>query len=249
MGKPKAELRGAVQIVPLNTVEPNDWNPNELTAEMKESLKHGLIHDGWLVSQALLVWGSDEKGEKKRLIIDGEHRYLAARELHMPDGPMVILEGITEEEAKGLTVKLNQKRGHWNEDALAELLKDLAARSPDGITGIDLGFADEALMKLLAEPVMDIPAPDPANVEPHPTNDAEAGSENGATPEASSVRMVQLFLDDVSQPIFLERVRRLSEKWGTKNVTDTVLRAIEELVEIEDGAEKMTRDVEAQAQA
>ena len=38
--------------------------------------------------------------------------------------------------------------------------------------------------------------------------------------------MVQLFLDDQTQPPFLADCQALAEKWDTKNVTDTVLKAI-----------------------
>lgn len=221
------KLRGEVKILPLNSVKPNSWNPNEMTPEMRESLKHGLCEDGWLVSQALLIWGSDENGDTQNIIIDGEHRFEVAVELGMKKGPMVLLDGISKVEAEKLTIKLNQKRGDWNLDALAKLLKEIAETTPDGLSAVDMGFTDEALMKLLAA-APEVAAPgegfDPGAAPP-PSEDPAGGG--GGEPTTSNVRMVQLFLDDKTHPAFLEKVKALAEKWGTKNVTDTTLKAIE----------------------
>jgi hypothetical protein len=234
---PSPRLRGEVRILPLDSVQPNSWNPNTMTPDMRASLRHGLVQDGWLVSQALLVWGADQYGEEKMLIIDGEHRWEEARALGMSDGPMVVLNGIGEADAKALTVKLNQKRGVWNEDALAKLLQEISAESRDGISGIDLGFADEQLMKLLAETPAELPAPPPSDTSSGPSTEPQPRVEGEVTappPEESHVRMVQLFLDDVTQPVFMERIKKLSERYGTKNVTDTVMEAVRRAEEFSD---------------
>lgn len=72
---------GEVVMRPLSDVQKNSWNPNRMTDFMKESLKQGLLSDGWLKSQSLLIWGTDDKGERRDVIIDGEHRWSAASEL------------------------------------------------------------------------------------------------------------------------------------------------------------------------
>ena len=130
--------RGKVIMRRLDTVAPNPWNPNRMTDEMKRSMLYGFRHDGWLVSQALLIWGTDETGAAKNIIIDGEHRWLTATELNMVEGPMVVLDGIDETEAKKLTVKLNQKRGEFDDDLLADLLTTIETDRDD--MALDLGF-------------------------------------------------------------------------------------------------------------
>lgn len=139
-----AHIRGEVTIRPLANVKPNGWNPNRMTPEMRESLKHGFRVDGWLMSQALLVWGTDDTGVRRDLIIDGEHRWEVATELAMVDGPMVFLDGLSETDAKKLTVKMNQKRGEWDTVALGELLRSFGK----DVAGIDLGFGDDELTRL-----------------------------------------------------------------------------------------------------
>ncbi len=76
---PEARLVGdKVLIKPLDLVKPNAWNPNRMTPFQRESLKVGLLSDGWLISQSLLIWGTDDKGVEKNIIIDGEQRWTVA---------------------------------------------------------------------------------------------------------------------------------------------------------------------------
>ena len=47
----KVRIVGEVELVALDKVRPNGWNPNRMTPFMKESLRTGLETDGWLSSQ------------------------------------------------------------------------------------------------------------------------------------------------------------------------------------------------------
>jgi ParB-like chromosome segregation protein Spo0J len=141
-----------VQMRPLDSVTANPWNPNVVSSEMLASIMHGMKHDGWLMSQPLLVWGTDHRGMPRNEIIDGEHRWRCAKELGFGSGPMVFLNGITEQQAKALTIKMNQKRGEWSKPRLQELLHELAdevdrVELPD--IAVDLGFGDAEFQKLL----------------------------------------------------------------------------------------------------
>lgn len=112
------------------------------------SIRHGFREDGWLVSQALLVWATDEIATPRNVIIDGEHRWIAARDVGLREGPMVLLHGLTEREAKALTIKLDQKRGRFGEDALARLVAELAQDGTD--LAVDLGFKSDEIDALIA---------------------------------------------------------------------------------------------------
>ncbi len=225
MAKPKKKgphLRGEVEVLPLDRVKPNPWNPNQVPEHVMESIKHGYTSDGWLASHALLVWETDEKGKTKRLIIDGEHRWHCANEVGLKEGPMVLLKGITEAEAKGLTVKLNQKRGDWDITGLSVLLKELET-SYDELP-LEFGFGEEELMRLIAT------APDPMDLPP-------LGGVDGvplSNPEApivlgSGVRTVQFFVSEDE----LEEVRLLLGRWqkelGTQNPSETLLALLRKL--------------------
>jgi ParB-like chromosome segregation protein Spo0J len=143
-----AHVRGKVVTFALDKLKPNGWNPNVVTPEKMVSIEYGFRTDGWLVSQALLVWRKDETGKVQNVIIDGEHRWKAARSVGLAEGPVVFLDGVSEVDAKSLTIKLNQKRGEWDEDALAALLREVQGSSED--LGLDFGFDGGELERLLA---------------------------------------------------------------------------------------------------
>ena len=89
-----------------------------------------------------------------------------------------------------------------------------------------LGWTDEEAMKLISA----------AEEEVVETGDVEALEDERVTTgavvgdaEVSHVRMVQLFLNVDTQPRFMVAVKALAAVFGTKNVTDTVLQAVEEL--------------------
>lgn len=145
-------LRGEVQIRPLCSVRPNGWNENEMEPEVAAALAAGFRKEGWLVAQALLIWGTDETGARRDLIIDGEQRWTTGIRLAMPDGPMVFLDGITEAEARALTVKLYLRRGAWDRGDLATYLAGLVPRlqlsRPE--VAIELGYTQRKLDELIA---------------------------------------------------------------------------------------------------
>lgn len=209
-------LRGEVEVLPLNRVKPNPWNPNKVPEYVMEAIKAGYTTDGWLVSQALLVWETDEKGKQKRLIIDGEHRWHCALEVGMEEGPMVLLKGLTEAEAKALTVKLNQKRGDWDMAGLSKLLHELEPSHSDAMA-VEFGFQQEELMRLLAVAAQPLELPELGNAAGVPESPPETFV------MGSGVRTVQFFVSEEE----LEEVRLLLQRWqrelGTQNPSETLL--------------------------
>jgi len=207
---------GQVKMVSLDKVKPNEWNPNRMTAFEKGSLKHGLETDGWIASQALLVWGTDENGKKQNVIIDGEHRFTVATELGFEKGPMVFLEGITMAQAKALTIKMNAKRGSFNKDDLGSLLQEIRLETQSDLVAFDLGISDIELSKLLKEPEVDMPPEEKLSL----PDDARSGI------PASSMKSVALLFSQEAHSEFGELVRELAVKFQTKTVAETVLESL-----------------------
>lgn len=227
-----ARVVGKVVIKPLSSVSPNPWNPNRMSARMQASMDQGFLADGWLASMALLIWGTDDTGARRDLIIDGEHRWETATRLGIKSGPMVFLDGLTEAQAKALTIKMNQKRGEFDSDELSELLKEIQGELSVEDLGIELGFEDEDVMKLLAD--------NEATVE------VEAGEGTAAKAEAAStqsttvagdearaqdnhVRLVQMFLDKEQHEWLTTKLKELADKYKTSNTTETLLAAVKEV--------------------
>jgi hypothetical protein len=172
----EAKLRGKVEILPLANVQPNGWNPNIVPEHVMDSIRHGFRADGWLVSQALLVWATDDQGAERNVIIDGEHRWRAGVDVGLDKGPMVRLKGLSEIEAKALTVKLNQKRGAWDTEALAALVAEISPALIEAGTdlAVDLGFSSGEVNALIA---LGTGAADPSVTGPRELDEGAIGQE------------------------------------------------------------------------
>jgi hypothetical protein len=218
---PTTRVVGTVVMGDLSLVKRNTWNPNKLTPFMMESLKSGLLNDGWLSSQALLIWGSDEKGKKQNIIIDGEHRWTVGQELGFKEGPMVFLEKLSEAKAKALTIKMNQKRGEFDERELGALLREIQTDFTADNLSLEFGIDNESLVKLLNEPVILLPD------DPLVSNGSEGGVGNEVLSSmASHVRQVPLFFDKAQYADFAALVKSLSKKYKTQDLSLTVLEAM-----------------------
>lgn len=227
-----ARVVGKVVTKPLALVQPNPWNPNKMSARMQASMDKGFLDDGWLASMALLIWGTDETGARRDLIIDGEHRWETATRHGIKQGPMVFLDGLTEAQAKALTIKMNQKRGEFEADALGELIRGIQGEFNVEDFGLELGFEDEDFMKLVA----DVAAPVEIEAGEGSQHKAEAASTQNTTvagDEARAadnhVRLVQLFLDKDQHEWLTAKLKVLAEKYKSSNTTETMLAAVKEL--------------------
>ena len=215
---PKHRIVGEVVLHALADVKPNDWNPNHMTDFTRDSLRFGLESDGWLIADALLVWGKDEKGKKRDVIIDGEHRWTVATELGFTEGPMVFVNGLTEASAKALTIKMNQKHGEFDRAKLEDVVRSIQGDLSPGDFSLDLGIPEEEMMTLLAEPELVIPD---AHVDTKPV--APPGEVEMPSGKMEHVRMQQLFFDEAQHTEFLSHITRLSAKFNTNTVTDTIV--------------------------
>jgi len=228
------EVVGKVETRALASVEPNPWNPNRMSAFVRASLKAGLESDGWLSSQALLIWGSDENGETKDLIIDGEHRWRVAQELGFREGPMVVLHNLKESRAKGLTIKMNQKRGTFEDDGLAALIQELMTGEDAEAFALDVGFTEDEIAGMLSESAAVTEIAGASEAPAAPSVGAASVAESlppaapapAPTPEYQQVKMVQMLFDDERFARFNRLIADLGKAYGKRTVSDTVMEAL-----------------------
>lgn len=121
------EMTGVDRDFPLSKIRPNGWNPNKMSAFMLRSFEQELVDTGWLRSMKILVWGKDEKGIERNIIIDGEHRWKIGRKLGYRTVPMVFMDGLTEAQAKRLTIRI-RKQGEYDAEDLSRLLQEPEVR-------------------------------------------------------------------------------------------------------------------------
>jgi ParB/RepB/Spo0J family partition protein len=148
--------------IEVGKIEKNPWNPNVMKEEEYEALKQDMhIHgvngvDPILVSIKKIFYGSgpltsEEYSGHGYVIIDGEHRWLAAKEL----GWKTIRAEVTsirEEEAKTLCYRRNRERGTIDPFKEAALFKSelgmMTQKAVAGKYGVDQSTVSHRLSLL-----------------------------------------------------------------------------------------------------
>jgi len=111
-------------MVPVSKVEPNPWNPNVQTKEIFEKEKQSITKHGFFDPVTLRPLGRG-----KFQIIDGEHRWRAAKELGLAEIPYVDMGKLTDDVAMELTLLANDLRGQSDAMRLAVLVKRLSEKT------------------------------------------------------------------------------------------------------------------------
>ncbi len=128
------QLRVNVRVVPIGLIHPNPWNYNEQADWIFERERESIRVNGFLdpvtVRTHPTIPGHYE-------VIDGEHRYKAAKLEGLTELPINDLGALSDERAKALCIVLNGTKGDPNRVKLGELLRDL-----EGMMGRDRLLAE-----------------------------------------------------------------------------------------------------------
>lgn len=115
------------RVVAIAELRPNPWNPNKqsdfIFERERESIKEFGFVDPVTVRRV--------PGQEGYEIVDGEHRYRAAKEEGYTSISIVDLGEIPDSHAKRLTVVLNETRGEPDTTLMADLIKSLSDESVD----------------------------------------------------------------------------------------------------------------------
>lgn len=109
------------EIVPIGTLRPNPWNPNEMSPFMVEKARESIRQFGF-VDPVLVRFAA---GESQLEIIDGEQRWRASIAEGMHEIEVTNLGMIPDSVAKQLTIVLNETRGTFDRAELGRLIADL----------------------------------------------------------------------------------------------------------------------------
>lgn len=110
-------------------ITPNDYNPNKTSDRQQKAINESLGKYGQLLE---IVVRPDPNNKGKYLIVDGEHRY------HELDDEVYcnVVHGLSDADAKKLTVIFNETRGQADKVELAQLLASLDDDLDDLIVGL-----------------------------------------------------------------------------------------------------------------
>ncbi len=141
-----------IEYVPIDDVEPNDYNPNRQSEHDYELLKKSITEDGFTQPIIVLI----HKNANDRFpIVDGEHRWRAARDLGFTEVPVAKVD-MTMAQAKIATLRHNRARGSEDIELAAQVLRDLRDLGALDWAADSLELADVEIDRLINE----IPAPD-----------------------------------------------------------------------------------------
>lgn len=136
-----------IEYVDVGILNPNSYNPNRQSEHEFELLCRSITEDGF--TQPVIVM------REGNVIVDGEHRWRAARHLGYEQIPVVFVD-MTPEQMRISTLRHNRARGSEDVDLVANVLRDLR----------DLGALDWAQDSLMLDDIEvqrlieEIPAPE-----------------------------------------------------------------------------------------
>ena len=142
-------LRPSVEDWPLDRLRPSGRNPRCHPGRQVEQIAASVRRFGW--TNPILVAPDGE-------VIAGEARLEAARRLKRREVPVLVLDGLTEDQRSAYRIADNRipLDAGWDEALLAEVMQQLHAADFE----LDaIGFTDEELAELLA-PALPEPGPE-----------------------------------------------------------------------------------------
>jgi 16S rRNA G966 N2-methylase RsmD len=119
------------EYLPINKVHLNEKNPRLIKDEAFRRLVKSLEESPDLFRARPLLC-SDRTG--RLVILGGNMRYLAAKELKYTEVPVIIMKGLTEDQEKAIIIRDNGTFGEWDFSILAGGWSDL----PLGDWGVEL---------------------------------------------------------------------------------------------------------------
>lgn len=145
------EVKLDARQVPTDSLKPNPWNPNKQSEFVFEKEKNSITQFGFVVP---IIVRETAKGRYE--IIDGEHRWRAAKELGMKQVPVNSLGKVPSATAKKLTIILNELRGQYDAVELSRLVKALVDETGLDELLRDLPFQPQELENIIAAATFDM---------------------------------------------------------------------------------------------
>jgi ParB-like chromosome segregation protein Spo0J len=129
------------ELVRLEYLKPNPWNPNAVAKPELELLKLNIQKSGFCFPIVVIKISDTEY-----MIVDGFHRHLAAKHFKMEYVPVVILDADVSE-LMSATIRFNRARGTHQVNQMSVIVADLVNNGlTDDEVAKNLGMdADEVL--------------------------------------------------------------------------------------------------------
>lgn len=134
-----------IQYVPVAQLDPNPWNPNVQDERTAKAERESIETYGFIDPITVRVHPDDPT---RFQIIDGAHRLIEATGLGHTVAPIVVLD-VDDDQARKLTIILNETRGDHDVAKLGQLLADLSTRSTVDDLLVGLPYSADDLARLI----------------------------------------------------------------------------------------------------
>lgn len=137
-------------------LEPNPWNPNRMTAAMYAKILESIREYGMV--DPLTVRSLGGVTERTRYqIIDGENRWRGALDLGYTEFDCTVIDGLSDAQAKKLTIIMNELHGQADPDKMGDLLADILSLTSLDELMVALPYDDSVLAGFLKTPLPQLP--------------------------------------------------------------------------------------------
>lgn len=131
-----------IEYVAIDDIRPNEYNPNRQSDSEFALLLKSITDDG--MTQPIIVL------RETKVIVDGEHRWRACKQLGYTEVPVVFVD-MTEEQRRVSTLRHNLARGSHDYALESNVLKDLEQLGALGWAQEALQLSDVELQRMLED--------------------------------------------------------------------------------------------------
>lgn len=123
-----------VKTVDILSITPNRWNKNKMGSQYYAALKNQLLDPNIGFTTPIMVRANPYKDENQfeYEIIDGEHRFRAAKEIGMTKVPIQFYGEISDAKAKFLMIAQNKIHGATSDADIKDVLQEIEEELSEG---------------------------------------------------------------------------------------------------------------------
>lgn len=107
------------KLIRVEWLRPNPWNPNKVNRPEMDLLRESIMKSGFCFPLIVI-----RVSDTEYMIVDGFHRHLIAKELHMEYVPVVVLDE-PKEELMSATIRFNRAKGTHQIDRMSNIVAEL----------------------------------------------------------------------------------------------------------------------------
>lgn len=194
-----------IKKVSIKDIRENEFNPRFISESKFKKLVKSIKDFPQMLEKRPIVVDED------MVVLGGNMRLKACLEAGLTEVYISVADGWTEEQKQEFIIKDNVSFGQWDWDILAN--------NWDNASVVEWG--------------LDLPKWE-NDLDFEMNTDIDESYEYPDDLEKSHVKMVQLFLNTETEPVFRKMELELRSLLNTDNVTDTVYKAVEKLIYLRD---------------